>query len=99
MPKLPDSNKHATNNNHRGRAEMIGWRPNKEERKARKLTMAFSRGYSKGFEQGSKEMKEYISEQIIYSLNQDAVLRMTIDTDTLERVVEVIEAVRDIGKA
>lgn len=78
---------------------MIGWLPNKEERRARKLTHAFARGYAKGFEQGSKEMKEYISEQIIYSLNQDAVLRMTIDTDTLERVVEVVEAVRDIGKA
>ena len=78
---------------------MIGWRPNREERKARKLTMAFGRGYAKGFEQGSREMKEYLSQQIIHSLNQDAVLRMTIDTDTLERVVEVIEAVRDIGKA
>jgi hypothetical protein len=43
-------------------------------------------------------MKEYLTEQIIYSLNQDAVLRMTVDVDTLERVVEVIEAVRDIGK-
>ena len=78
---------------------MIGWRPNKEERKARKLTMAFARGYTKGFEQGSKEMKEYMTEQIIYSINQDAVLRTTADVDTLERVVEVIEAVRDIGKA
>ena len=78
---------------------MIGWRPNREERKARKLTMAFARGYAKGFEQGSAEMKEYLTEQIIYSINQDAVLRTTADVDTLERVVEVIEAVRDIGKA
>ena len=44
-------------------------------------------------------MKEYLTEQIIYSLNQDAVLRTNIDVDMLERVVEVIEAVRDIGKA
>lgn len=78
---------------------MIGWLPNREERRARKLTMAFGRGYAKGFEQGSVEMKEYLTEQIIYALNQDAVLRMTVDVDTLERVVEVIEAVRDIGKA
>ena len=78
---------------------MIGWRPNREESRARKLTMAYGRGYAKGFEQGSIEMKEYLTEQIIYSLNQDAVLRMTVDVDTLERVVEVIEAVRDIGKA
>jgi flagellar biosynthesis/type III secretory pathway protein FliH len=78
---------------------MIGWRPNKEERRARKLTQAFARGYAKGFEQGSIEMKEYLSEQIIYSINHDAVLRTTADVDTLERIVEVIEAVRDIGKA
>jgi hypothetical protein len=44
-------------------------------------------------------MNEYLTEQIIYSINQDAVLRTTVDVDTLERVVEVIEAVRDIGKA
>ncbi len=78
---------------------MIGWRPNRDERKARKLTMAFGRGYAKGFEQGSAEMKEYLTEQIIYSINQDAVLRTNADVDTLERIVEVIEAVRDIGKA
>jgi len=78
---------------------MIGWRPNREERKARKLVMAFGRGYAKGFEQGSLEMKEYLAEQIIYSINQVAVLRMNADVDTLERIVEVIEAVRDIGKA
>jgi ubiquinone biosynthesis protein UbiJ len=61
--------------------------------------MAFGRGFAKGYQQGAKEMKEYLTEQIIYSINQDAVLRMTADVDTLERVVEVIEAVRDIGKA
>jgi ubiquinone biosynthesis protein UbiJ len=95
MPKLPDSNKYTTYNNHQGRAEMIGWRPNRAERHARKLTMAFAKGYEKG----AKEMAEYLSEQIIYSINQDAVLRTNADVDTLERVVEVIEAVRDIGKA
>jgi hypothetical protein len=44
-------------------------------------------------------MAEYFSEQVIYSLHKDGVLSTTIDIDTLERVVEVIEAVRDIGKA
>ena len=78
---------------------MIGWRPNKDERKARKLTMAYARGYAKGYEQGAKEMADYLTEQIIYSINQDAVLRTNADVDTLERIVEVIEAVRDIGKA
>jgi len=78
---------------------MIGWRPNREERQARKLTMAYGRGFAKGYEQGSKDMTEYLTEQVIYSLNQDAVLRTAVDVDTLERVVEIIEAVRDIGKA
>ncbi len=78
---------------------MIGWRHSREENKARKLTMAYGRGFAKGYEQGAKEMADYLTEQIIYSLNQDAVLRTAVDVDTLERVVEIIEAVRDIGKA
>jgi hypothetical protein len=69
------------------------------ERKAAKRRLAFTLWYSRGYEQGSIEMKRYLSEQIIYSINQDAVLRMTADVDTLERVVEIVEAVRDIGKA
>jgi hypothetical protein len=78
---------------------MIGWRPNREERRERKLTEAFGRGFAKGYVQGTKEMNEYLTEQIIYSINQDAVLRTTVDVDTIEKVVEIIEAVRDIGKA
>ena len=74
---------------------MIGWLPNRAERQARKLTMAFAKGYEKG----TKEMADYLTEQMIYAINQDAVLRTNADVDTLERVVEVIEAVRDIGKA
>jgi hypothetical protein len=78
---------------------VIAWRPNREKKKARKLTMAFDRGYSKGYEEGAEDMAEYLTQQVIYAINQDAVLRMTADVDTLERFVEVIEAVRDIGKA
>jgi ubiquinone biosynthesis protein UbiJ len=78
---------------------MTGFRPDWAERILRGRTRAFGRGYAKGYHQGAKEMAEYLTEQIIYSINQDAVLRMTADVDTLERVVEIIEAVRDIGKA
>ena len=78
---------------------MIGWRHSREENKARKLTMAYGRGFAKGYEQGAKEMADYLTEQTIYSINQDAVLRTAVDVDTIERVVEIIEAVRDIGKA
>jgi CRISPR/Cas system-associated endonuclease Cas3-HD len=57
------------------------------------------KAFAKGYEQGAKDMAEYFSEQVIYSLHKDAILSLSIDIDTLERVVEVIEAVRDIGKA
>ena len=71
---------------------MIIWKPKTK-------ALSFALWFSKGYEQGSTEMKQYLAEQIIYAINQDAVLRMTADVDTLERIVEVIEAVRDIGKA
>jgi ubiquinone biosynthesis protein UbiJ len=77
---------------------MTGFRPDWAERILRGRTRAFGRGYAKGYEQGAKEMAEYLTEQIIYSINQDAVLRTNADVDTLERVVEIIEQVRDIGK-
>jgi hypothetical protein len=72
--------------------KMISWKPKTK-------AMSFAVWFSRGYEQGSVEMKQYLAEQIIYAINQDAVLRMTADVDTLERVVEIIEAVRDIGKA
>jgi flagellar biosynthesis/type III secretory pathway protein FliH len=78
---------------------MTNFRPDWAERILRGRTKAYAKGFAKGYETGAKEMAEYLSEQMIYSINQDAVLRMTADVDTLERVVEVIEAVRDIGKA
>ena len=78
---------------------MSGFKPDWAERILRSRTKAYTKGFAKGYEKGAKEMAEYLSEQVIYSINQDAVLRMTADIDTLERVVEVIEAVRDIGKA
>jgi hypothetical protein len=43
---------------------MIGWRPNREESRARKLTMAFGRGYAKGYEEGAKEMAEYLTSKL-----------------------------------
>ena len=47
----------------------------------------------------AKEMKSYFANQVIEAINQDAVIRMTAPIDTIERVVEIIEAVRDIGQA
>ena len=82
---------------------MTGFKPDWAERilvdRTKAKAKGYEKGYAKGYEQGSNEMRNYLAQQIIYSINQDAVLRMTADVDTLERVVEVIEAVRDIGKA
>jgi len=81
---------------------MISWRKwiqYQDNRTVRKMLKTIPLWYSKGFQEGSAEMKDYLAEQIIHSINQDAVLRMTADVDTLERVVKIIEAVRDIGKA
>jgi hypothetical protein len=74
---------------------MTGFRPDWAERISRGRTKAFTKGYEKG----AKDMAEYFSEQVIYALQKDGILSISMDVDTLERVVEVIEAVRDIGKA
>lgn len=78
---------------------MSGFRPDWAERIQRGRTKAWAKGYGRGYEEGSRDMVQVLSQQIIYSINHDAVLRMTADIDTLERVVEIVEAVRDIGKA
>jgi len=51
--------------------------------------MAFGRGFAKGYQQGAKDMTEYLTEQVIYSINHDAVLTTSVDVDTIERVVEI----------
>lgn len=79
-------------------SRLNGFKPDWAERIQRGRTKAFGRGFAKGYQAGAKDMADYLTEQTIHAINQDAVLRMTADVDTLERVVEVIEAVRDIGK-
>lgn len=74
---------------------MSGFRPDWAERIQRGRTKAFGKGY----QAGAKDMAEYLTEQVIYAINNDAVLRTNADVDTLERVVEIIEQVRDLGKA
>ena len=64
----------------------------------RTFVRGVEKGTAKGYQQGAKEMKEYLTEQIIHLINQDAVLRTTVDVETMKRVVKIIEAVRDIGK-
>ena len=56
------------------------------------------RGFAAGYHEGNYDGMEYLTDRVILELQEDAVLSMTADLDTLERFVEIIEAVRDSGK-
>jgi hypothetical protein len=64
----------------------------------RKLKDTWYRGYAAGYQAGNYDGIEYFADRVILELREDAVLSMTADLDTLERFVEIIEAVRDNGK-
>jgi hypothetical protein len=64
----------------------------------RKATGIWYRGYSAGYRDAHYDSMDSFSERVIQELHQDAVLSMTADIDTLERIVEIIEAVRDYGE-
>jgi hypothetical protein len=62
---------------------MNGFRPNSKDKKERKLTFAFARGYHRG------TLAE--RERIISDLLQDAVVITNVDVKLLERIVEIVE--------
>ena len=64
----------------------------------RKLKDIWYRGYAAGYQEGNSDGIEHLTNRVILEMHQDAVLSMTADLDTLERFVEIIEAVRDDGK-
>jgi hypothetical protein len=64
----------------------------------RKLKDIWYRGYAAGYNDSHYDTIEFFSEQVILEMRQDAVLSITADLDTLERIVEIIEAVRDNGE-
>jgi hypothetical protein len=64
----------------------------------RKAADIWYKGYAAGYRDGHHDSIEFFSEQVIREMHQDAVLSITADLDTLERIVEIIEAVRDDGK-
>ena len=64
----------------------------------RKLKDIWYRGFAEGYRQGHEETLEFFAKQVIAEIHHDAVLSMTADLDTLERIVEIIEAVRDNGE-
>ena len=62
---------------------MNGFRPNSKEKKERRLTFAFARGYHRGI----KDERQ----RIISELLEDAVIITNVDVELLERVVEIVE--------
>jgi hypothetical protein len=62
---------------------MSGFRPNSKDKKERKLTFAFARGYHRGV----REERE----RIIADLLKDAVVITSVDVELLERIVEIVE--------
>jgi hypothetical protein len=64
----------------------------------RKAYDIWYKGYSAGYRDSHQDTLNFFGEQVIKEIQQDAVLSMTADLDTLERIVEIIEAVRDDGQ-
>jgi hypothetical protein len=64
----------------------------------RKASEIYFRGYAAGYQDAHNDTLEFFTERVIQEMHQDAVLSMTADLDTLERIVEIIEAVRDNGE-
>ena len=62
---------------------MNGFRPSAKEKKERKLTFAFARGYHRGV------IAE--RERIISELLEDAVIITNVDVKLLERIVQIVE--------
>ena len=64
----------------------------------RKASDIYFRGWAAGYRESHHDTMDFFSQQVIAEIHQDAVLSMTADIDTLERIVEIIEAVRDNGE-
>jgi hypothetical protein len=64
----------------------------------RKASDIYFKGYAEGYRASHHDTLDFFSEQVIKEIHQDAVLSLTADIDTLERIVEIIEAVRDDGE-
>ena len=62
---------------------MSGFRPNSKDKKERKLTFAFARGYHRGVTDER--------DRIIDDLLRDSVIITNVDVELLERVVEIVE--------
>jgi hypothetical protein len=50
-----------------------------------------AKAFAKGYERGLKEMSEHLREMIIYNLLNDAVLSTCMGTETMEKIVRIVE--------
>ena len=64
----------------------------------RRATDIWYRGFAAGYQEGHRDGIEHFVDRVISEIKSDAVLSMTADIDTLERFVEILEAVEYIGK-
>jgi hypothetical protein len=64
----------------------------------RKAKDIWYRGFAQGYQEGHRVGIDYFTDRVIQEMREDAVLSMTADLDTLERIVEIIEAVKDNGE-
>ena len=64
----------------------------------RKAVDTWYRGFAAGYQEGHRDGIEHFVDRVISEIKSDAVLSMTADIDTLERFVEILEAVEYIGK-
>ena len=64
----------------------------------RKAKDIWYRGFAQGYQEGHRVGIDYLTDRVIQEMREDAVLSMTADLDTLERIVEIIEAVKDNGE-
>jgi hypothetical protein len=49
------------------------------------------KAFAQGYKRGSKEMAEHLREMIIYNLLNDAVLSTCMGTETMEKIVQIVE--------
>ena len=64
----------------------------------RKAVDTWYKGFAAGYQEGHRDGMDYLTDRVTQEIINDAVLSMTADTDTIERVVEILEAVKYIGK-
>ena len=64
----------------------------------RKAVDNWYRGFATGYQEGHRDGIENFVDRVISEIKNDAVLSTNTDIDTIERFVEILEAVEYIGK-